>query len=185
MGNRLLVLVALVGACAAMGWEKPEFCRELECPMFKSAFLRDNKTEIRSYMAGQWAATSVEQSSDSLSFWDQYRMFQNLYKYIEGENMMEAKMEMTTPVLTQVEKIEDGMIRITLLFWMQPSVMVNGSAPAPVNEDVYLVNVPAGRVYVRQFTSLWFKVGYDGPNRWFNRHHEVWLLADPLDVEIV
>merc|ERR1712226_946454 len=113
--SRLLVLVALVGACAAMGWEKPEFCRELE-----------------------------------------YRMFQNLYKYIEGENMMEAKMEMTTPVLTQVEKIEDDMIRITLLFWMQPSAMVNGSAPAPVNEDVYLVNVPAGRVYVRQFTNGWW-----------------------------
>jgi len=186
---------------------KPWFCHKLDCPAFQVVGNYTNKKdgfEERCYPETAWVMTSkvVDASENDIETRD---MFMKLFKYIQGENEKQEKIEMTVPVFTysQLKKDDPSKRYISMHFFVPPTQEKN--IPKPTRDDVTVMDVKADCYYVRSFggwvmsfgnkimdeekkihaalkkNNLNFEArktmtaGYDSPFRLFNRHNEVWV----------
>merc|ERR1711936_1427806 len=106
--------------------------------------------EERLYPARKWVCTKktnrqTEEEDNSGMFW-------LLFKYIQGANTMDTKIEMTTPVSTLVTKDK----------WEQEAGNV---------ERILAENG------VGFSDTSYYQVGYDAPSKMWNRRNEVWFVS--------
>lgn len=187
----LLVAVSFAFAegCTYKDAECPDYVVVEEHPDF----------EIRSYPSVTWATTS---SISRYSRVGQYAAFMKLFRYIGGNNDREQKMAMTVPVRMKNTKLEND----TTLFEMSFFVPTEFSSNPPVPDDtsvqvhkednaIYAVRKFGGYAWrdgnweeeaqklaesVEQDESVdktyYYRVGYDAPFDFFDRHNEVWMV---------
>ena len=135
-------------------------------------------------------------------------MFMKLFRYIQGNNADEVKIEMTKPVSTKWTPMNEAMktIEKEMCFYLNEEFQVN--PPQPTDPDVYLVQRPAMTVYTRvqggwmddkdwkkesrvldqlldenglQVESSYFYVnGYNSPWDPIGRRNEVWKVKKNL-----
>ena len=179
---------AAVEAVAAE-WDRPSFCREGDCPVFRELPAGDGY-EARRYPATEWSSVGAGRRSG----------FMSLFRYISGANAEDRRIPMTTPVLTTsypgIEGAEDRMS-----FWIEGK---DQPGPAPSEEGVTVEEWPEMDVFVVSYSgwssgereeryadrlkgmlerdgrdyndSVVIAASYDSPMTFFGRHNEVWLL---------
>merc|ERR1712179_711696 len=97
MGNDKMNTLVLLCACVVValagtvpqtekkndweGWEKPAFCRTNDCPVYDLVETAEGY-EKRSYKAGQWVSTEIE----DIDYPESNPMFMRLFRYISGTN---------------------------------------------------------------------------------------------------
>lgn len=149
----LIAALALAGAArfadSAMAIEEPEFIRVAS----------DGDFEIRDYAPILVAETAVEgERDDAVS-----TGFRILAGYIFGGNQGSAKIAMTAPVMQShgdkiamtapVMQSAEGMkwlIRFTM-----PKPYTKATLPKPNDQRITFVEIPARRVAVLRFSSMW------------------------------
>jgi len=134
---------------------KPWFCHELDCPEFKTVRKikvknddgDDVTIEERCYPQTNWVKTSMDGKKDDMSY---SPMFRKLFKYITGENVEKAKIEMTAPVLVSVKDMnDDETSHASMGFFIPPAEAA--SAPAPTRDDVTVGQMSPMCVYVLSY----------------------------------
>jgi len=181
----------------------PSYCNGIGCPSFAIVSTINDRTEERLYEAAKWASTEVL----DLDYRSAVREgFMKLFSYISGENDAGVKIDMTAPVSNRVIPGQGPTCEsnFTISFYV-PS-QHQDSPPTPTNPDVFLTDFPERRIYVRSFggrasqedwidnaaklgrdltnaglnydSSYFYTAGYNGPYTIFNRHNEVWFMAD-------
>ena len=76
-------------------------------------------------------------------------MFWSLFKYIQGGNSLEAKIEMTTPVTTMVKTdTAAGTVTHEMCFFI--GAAYENNAPAPTNPRVYIKEEPERKIFTRK-----------------------------------
>merc|ERR1719470_647546 len=158
--------------------------------------------EERLYPARKWVCTKKVSSvtdSDPKS-----GMFWSLFKYIQGGNSAEAKIEMTTPVTTMAKAdTAAGTVTYEMCFFI--GAAHESSPPTPSNTRVYIKEEPERRIFTRKVggwmdSEAWeteatelkevltgkglsfsdesyYQVGYDAPSKVWNRRNEVWFYS--------
>ncbi|XP_053406343.1 heme-binding protein 2-like [Mercenaria mercenaria] len=215
---RIAVLLALVGCSQQVGFllnsfnmpgavqseaafRKPFFCHDLDCPRY-TVLETNDKFEVRKYEASMWVA------SETVAFYYTKResdaMFFKLFHYISGNNSMNMKIAMTTPVITEVlhGPGPDCESNFTMHFMMPYALQAN--PPQPTESGVFIRNLPEMTVLVKQYGGFstddskrvnleqlindlnaakkkyrddrFFTAGYDGPYA-IDRHNEIWVAA--------
>ncbi|KAM8946402.1 heme-binding protein 2 [Pelodytes ibericus] len=181
------------------------FSSGLENPKCTTVVHEASEYETRQYEATKWVSTAVE----SLKDWDSAVStgFMRLFKYIQGSNEKEVKIEMTAPVTTFIQPGAGPACEssITVSFYI-PSEHQN-EPPKPTDANIFIEERPKTTVYVRCFggftseaknreqllqlseslkrdeksfeENIYYTAGYDSPFKLFNRHNEVWLVAKP------
>ncbi|CAH1788823.1 unnamed protein product [Owenia fusiformis] len=196
----ILALVTLMAASAVMA-DVPAFCNGYDCPRFK--VLREMPDyEVREYEESRWVGTDVSGASfrqaGRSGFW-------RLFRYISGNNVANAKIPMTCPVLRTIfpKEVAGSEGKYTTLFF-QPLNLQEIGGPAPSDPDVYLQVVPKVVMYVRSFGGYaseddylneadilaasinnssayindeYYAAGYDSPFKFWNRHNEILFKA--------
>ncbi|KAF5840706.1 regulatory factor, effector binding domain-containing protein [Dunaliella salina] len=183
-------------------WEKPAFCRDLDCPPFSTlkTLGSDGGVELRKYSPGQWVSTDIS----GVSYKEAMRKgFMTLFGYISGANADGRKIEMTAPVKTKLKPGPGPLCQEFTVSFFLPYEYQDGGAPEPSEKGVYLESTPSFEVYVRSYggfsseesiieeagrviseldkagekyeTSTWFAAGYDAPFRLTDRHNEIWI----------
>jgi len=179
--------------------EKPWFCHDLGCPAFK-VIQKEKEYELREYEMTSWVTTALTGVSldDAMS-----KMFMKLFNYISGDNVQKEKIAMTCPVIVRIipgpgPACESN---FTMSFFNIPGK----NPPKPSADDVTLTTLPKLRAYVRSFggwgsekkyieeaselaaalpdsasyvKDFYYTAGYDAPFTIFNRHNEVWFIAN-------
>ncbi len=74
--------------------------------------------------------------------------FMRLFRYIQGDNVADAKIAMTTPVFMDRKATGDS---TTTMSFVVPSDVATRGAPTPKAENVSVASRPAGRYAVLQF----------------------------------
>ena len=74
-------------------------------------------------------------------------MFMMLFRYIQGANVGNNKIEMTVPVSTEMRKLSDNSFEKEMCFYLDETYQSN--PPQPTNSEVYIVNRPEMTVYTR------------------------------------
>lgn len=179
--------------------QQPAFCHDLNCPQF--TVIEDHKEyQLREYVASSWVTTSMNGVDYDTAG---SRMFMKLFGYISGKNDKKETITMTCPVIVRVIPGQGPTCEnnFTMSFFNIPNV----TPPKPSEEDVYLSDLPKLRAYVRTFggfasmkdwiseadqlakalsadakyvTDFFYTGGYDAPFKLFNRHNEVWFIAE-------
>ncbi|XP_002158633.1 heme-binding protein 2 [Hydra vulgaris] len=178
------------------------FYGNLICPAFTTVSKGDG-FEKRCYEESTWVTTSIQASNNqSTSF---RTMFQNLFKYISGENDQNVKIPMTAPVLVSVKSLPENFRDIKMHFFVPPTSLV---IPKPTSDAVKLEKYPKFCAYVRVFggyqmgvnKDMFFQrkqltdaldkaglkyneknliyAGYNSPFKLFNRHNEIMVEID-------
>ncbi|KAL3159842.1 hypothetical protein ABBQ38_010245 [Trebouxia sp. C0009 RCD-2024] len=182
--------------------DAPDFCHGLECPPFK-LLKNTSQYQLREYEGAKFVGTTVEGSNFEAAI---TKGFTRLFRYISGNNVDNAKISMTAPVITFIKPSEDFKSadkNYTVAFYLPQQFQ--GDAPKPKDDSVNIVDAPGVTVYVKVFggfgtggsvlkeadilrqdlmqDKISFKDGafayaaYDGPQKLINRHNEVWLTA--------
>merc|ERR1711879_56265 len=135
-------------------WEKPWFCHRLDCPPFNVTY--SNKTagiEIRKYAPGLWVSTNWTgvriEDADNVGF-------DRLFNYMGGENEAGMKIEMTSPVRTEVIPGQGPFCESTFVvsFYVPYDFQPPHAPPPKPTSDL---------VYMRFLPELQFAVyGYPG-----------------------
>ncbi|XP_064616635.1 heme-binding protein 2-like [Liolophura sinensis] len=172
---------------------RPEFCGSYQCPNFTVVSAGEDY-ELRQYEPTTWVATARGNG-----WFSTFYMYMRLVKYtVRGYNSLELRMPMTVPIVTKISTTAPE----EMMFMLPEDRQKD--PPMPTNALVYIVKMPALKVYVRTFggfasdsdydneilalksslgsdnqyeQNVAYKVGYNSPFTWFNRHNEVWLVA--------
>ncbi|ESO83986.1 hypothetical protein LOTGIDRAFT_108395, partial [Lottia gigantea] len=153
-----------------------------------------NQYEIRRYEASNWVETEISNMPLNTA---KRTMFWKLFRYINGQNANNQKINMTVPVLGKHGKNSNS---YTMMFYLSNSIP---NPPQPIDQSVRINSLPAFTSYVRSFSgyprtkleweseelaleqslnsdgltfdkSYFVTAGYDAP--WIqDRHNEVWL----------
>ncbi|XP_074872357.1 heme-binding protein 2-like isoform X2 [Carettochelys insculpta] len=193
----VLVLVLVWGAWGER--EKPEFCSEAtECFTF-DLICKSSDYEARLYPPSVWVSTCVNSTYTAAKVTGFWRLF----RYIQGRNQLGVKIPMTAPVLTRVDEAAGETQEYPVSFLLPAAWQ--GNPPLPTEPTVYLQQFPMLPVYVRSFggwltdagrrthiqaldaslgrdarpfdRSWHYSAGYNSPMKLFDRHNEVWRLA--------
>jgi hypothetical protein len=130
------------------------FVEAIENPTYEVVRQIDSQTEIRRYAPTKWASTSVRDICVKMGNY-QNNMFMNLFGYISGKNDRNQKIEMTAPVLTRLQNLNNGLIdrnslcNMTMGFYLPRINQAN--TPLPSNSQVFLRDEPEMTVAVIQF----------------------------------
>lgn len=179
----------------------PEFCRDLDCPRY-TVLETNDKFEKRRYEPSVWVATKTIRMLYTEQ--DRTTMFFKLFHYISGNNSAHSKIDMTTPVVTEVIHGQgpDCESNFTMHFLIPYALQAN--PPQPTEKDVFIRHVPEMTVFVKQYggfdtdqtklknlqgliddlnaasksyrDDLFYTAGYDGPYA-LKRHNEIWTVA--------
>ena len=180
---------------------KPTFCNKLDCPTF-DIILKTEDFEERLYRKSMWVSTQLLGIGYESA---QHKMFMKLFNYISGGNVKKEKIAMTAPVIDLIipgpgPACENN---FTMSFFISSSLH---DPPQPSDESVYFTTLPQQRVFVRSYggfatksstlqnaidlgnslakkdkrfqKDFFYSAGYDSPFKIFERHNEVWYLAE-------
>ncbi|KAL0037464.1 hypothetical protein WJX79_009551 [Trebouxia sp. C0005] len=128
--------------------DAPDFCHGLECPPFK-LLKNTSQYQLREYEGAKFVGTTIEGSNLEVAI---TKGFTKLFKYISGNNVDNAKISMTTPVITFVKPSADFKTaekNYTIAFYLPQQFQ--GEAPAPKDDEVNIVDAPGVTVYVKVF----------------------------------
>merc|ERR1719347_1471644 len=158
--------------------------------------------EERVYPARKWVCTKkISRVGDSDA---KSGMFWSLFKYIQGANSGEVKIDMTTPVTTMVEEdIDTDNLVYEMCFYIGEAHQSN--PPTPSNTRVYIKEEEERKIFTRKVggwmdSEKWvreaeelkvvlakkgfsfsneslYQVGYDAPSKVWNRRNEVWFFS--------
>lgn len=178
------------------------FCTETkECLMYDLVCAGDDY-EVRHYDTAKWVTAEAESYFMDIAI---PRAFRKLFKYITGENVAGAKIDMTAPVIIKVnESASIWQSSVYVLSFLLPS-NYQANPPKPTDPSIYFTDTPDMKVYVRSYggwmmslvsksqaqslktsldtvqasyeTKYYYNVGYDSPMKIVNRHNEVWYIA--------
>jgi len=106
-----------------------------------------------------WVFTSVLADSNVaktwwLRMWYNYegKMFQKLFRYIDGNNARKQEIKMTAPVLIRFEDNYNGKMNISMWFYVAID-----NPPMPTEADVMLYrSKPGQKALVRTFQTDWY-----------------------------
>lgn len=179
----------------------PPFCHGHECPPF-TVLESTSRYQLRQYEDAKYVETTIEGSGASAAVTKGYT---RLFRYISGNNVDNAKIDMTSPVII-FERSTDGFKsaekNYTVAFYLPQQFQ--GEAPAPKDAAINIVDVPGVKLYVKEFggfgtnamkmaqalrqdliqDNISFKDGvfayalYDPPTKLWKRHNEIWVAAD-------
>lgn len=198
------VLAAAAGGAMALSHDKkwaaqPAFCKGLDCPKFSVLRSLGDGIELRRYEPSSWASvttTAIDRAAATRSG------FQALFAYISGANERQAKIAMTTPVLTRIVPGAGPNCESTFT-----TSFFNGQGDAALaptgGAGVFIQQLPAMDAWVLSYggfstsgeeqkraaqlmakldaakepysTAQWFTAGYDSPWTLSDRHNEVWI----------
>merc|ERR1712137_385054 len=131
--------------------EKPWFCHSLDCPYYK-VMKNTSNYELRSYPSYSWSSTMIHSTNIDTAT---ETGFMRLFGYIEGANVQKTKVEMATPVLTQVTPGQGPACNSTFVesFYFPYKWQQSSSLPQPTNPDVFTQTQPARNVAVKSFAG--------------------------------
>ncbi|KAM9393654.1 heme-binding protein 2-like [Pholidichthys leucotaenia] len=178
-----------------------DFCTETqECLLF-DVICESAEYEVRHYNSVKWVSTNDTSISERVAT---VKSFYRLFQYISGKNELGVKIEMTTPVVVRVPKVsffEHGTYTMSFLL---PSEYQE-DPPKPTNDKVYIHSTPDMKMYVKSYggmmfptakrmseklvkaldsskatykTGYYYRVGYNSPFTFLERHNEVWTDVD-------
>jgi len=188
--------------------------------------------EERRYPSVNFACTELEYTPDleSSSSWSlekvlkwvsnkkswkdkpESKMFMKLFRYIAGVNKQQQEVEMTVPVISKMQPLEDGQMYKEMCFYITKEFQEN--PPEPVDEEVKIKKSNERIVFVKQFggyamkDDVWleaaekfreemadreaelmmdhfYTAGYDSPMKFWNRRNEVMFEKKNNEVDIV
>jgi hypothetical protein len=178
----------------------PSFCHGLDCPTFDTVS-SSASYEVRRYAPSVWVSTVVTGPAYDKAV---NSGFMALFGYIGGANTAATKIDMTTPVLVDVNPGPGPTCgnNFTVAFYAGGE---GTTPPSPTNPELFVRNVPERTAYVasyggwasestvlakasqlaaaltadgREFLDgVFLTASYDSPFRLLGRHNEVWLLA--------
>ncbi|KAI9083180.1 hypothetical protein K1719_034913 [Acacia pycnantha] len=160
-------------------------------PLFRISFmLRKDGFEIRRYNSTARAFTSLIQN---ISLVEATKTgFQRLFDYIQGKNNYKQKIEMTSPVITEVEPCDGPFCESSFVvsFYVpkknvpsKPSFF-KGS-PCPKMEACALSGLlPLKRVTELENACVYTVAQYNDPLDYDNRVNEIWFLFDLENVRV-
>merc|ERR1712241_1556989 len=103
----------------------------------------DDSFEERNYEGGlKWVCTKSDSDNG---------MFMKLFDYISGSNSENENIDMTTPVSTKWQRIDESTVEHEECFYLNKEHQSN--PPEPSAPDVYIVSRPAMTIYTRILTS--------------------------------
>uniref|UniRef100_A0A3Q3WJT8 Heme-binding protein 1 n=1 Tax=Mola mola TaxID=94237 RepID=A0A3Q3WJT8_MOLML len=181
-----------------------DFCTETkECLLF-DLICKTDKYEVRRYDTEKWVTTEETSLFMELA---SMRAFKRLFKYITGANEGGKKVEMTAPVLMEIQDVEKRFWEpsyYTMSFLLPTEHQKN--PPEPTDSKVKIREIPGMTVYVQSYggwmTSMsdkkeaktlslaldsvgakyrkgfHYATGYNSPMTLFNRHNEVWYAVE-------
>ncbi|XP_069004972.1 heme-binding protein 2 [Embiotoca jacksoni] len=182
-----------------------EFCSETEECLLFDLICETETYEVRHYDSVKWVST--EETYYYMMEFASYKAFRRLFDYITGGNENGQKINMTAPVVMKMHEKKGGFFatnRFTMSFLLPSDCQKN--PPKPTDEKVYIHDTPDMNVYVRSYggwmttfsdrkhadslssdldlvnanyeQGFHLAVGYNSPMTMFNRHNEVWFLAE-------
>ncbi|CAN6471875.1 unnamed protein product [Victoria cruziana] len=125
----------------------PLNCKSYECPLY-DVVARESEFEIRQYRSPVWMSTQTINTTSYSQATSQG--FGTLFAYIEGKNKGNVKMQMTAPVLIQVQPSTGPFCKSSLVvsFYVPKKYQTS----PPMSTEVHAVRWPAGRhAAVRRF----------------------------------
>uniref|UniRef100_A0A8C4Z9Q9 Heme-binding protein 1 n=1 Tax=Gadus morhua TaxID=8049 RepID=A0A8C4Z9Q9_GADMO len=184
-----------------------EFCSETKECLLYTPVCQTEEYEVRNLSSTKWVTT--EETSRIMEM-ATYTAFRRLFKYITGANENGANIEMTSPVIIK-SKTNKGWFEsctYTMSFLLPSEHQLN--PPKPTDSQVSITEMPGMNVYVKSYggwmmsyrardkeselmdslesvgamykKDFSYAVGYDSPMKMFNRHNEVWFVAEGTPV---
>ncbi|XP_070704396.1 heme-binding protein 2 [Pempheris klunzingeri] len=178
------------------------FCSETEQCLLFDLICQTDKYEARHYGSVKWVST--EETSFFMEM-AAMRAFRRLYEYITGANGSGKKIAMTAPVVVRMPDKRFWEMGVYTMSFLLPAEEQN-NPPKPTDDKVFLHEMPETKVYVGSYggwmTSMsdrnnanslasvlnsadakykkgfHYAVGYNSPMTMFNRHNEVWFVAE-------
>merc|ERR1740128_950406 len=155
--------------------------------------------ELRQYPSEQWASGKKSRRNKPQS-----KMFMKLFRYISGVNQQQEEVEMTSPVLSTIQLLDNNMMTKEMCFYLEEKHQAN--PPTPVDDAVKIEQNKEFTVYVHTFggyamkdgvwikeaakfaevlrsageevdSSTFYTAGYDSPMKFWNRRNEIMYLA--------
>ncbi|KAK1153986.1 heme-binding protein 2 isoform X2 [Acipenser oxyrinchus oxyrinchus] len=203
MGSLGFVLFSLLIATQANIRATATKCIETkECSAY-DVICKNADYEVRHYNASKWVSTSVQSYFMEMAAYDGFR---KLFKYITGANAGGVHIDMTSPVLIKKSEARNMWEPVTYTISFLLPAAYQDAAPAPINGDVHFLEMPEMYAYVKSFggwmlsvnaklysnllsrelnaasasynTTFYYGAGYNSPRTVFNRHNEVWYIAE-------
>ncbi|XP_020496582.1 heme-binding protein 2 [Labrus bergylta] len=197
------ILLVLTAEAKVGKSSQGKYCSETEECLLFDLICETDSYELRHYSSVKWVSTN---ETGYIMDFALMRAFKRLFGYITGQNMQGKKIEMTAPVVVKVidQKSfwEERVFRMSFLLPSEHQM----TPPKPTDDKVFIQEWPEMKVYVKSYggwmTSLsdkmkasslcssldsagsqynkeyHYAVGYDSPMKLFNRHNEVWLVAE-------
>jgi len=188
-------------ACTELTYERDDV-EDVEAPVAgdteELGVLR-NLQQCTSQCIMQWASDKKSRRNKPQS-----KMFMKLFRYISGVNQQQEEVEMTSPVLSAIQLLDNNMMTKEMCFYLEEKHQAN--PPTPVDDAVRIEQAPEVTVYVHTFggyamkdavnieeaakfaevlrsaeeevdTSTFFTASYDSPMKYWNRRNEIMYLA--------
>jgi hypothetical protein len=127
---------------------------------------KDGAVELREYAASIVAETRVEADFEDAGS----RAFRKLFRYIDGDNVMQQEIEMTAPVSQAPASEKIAMTAPVaqrpagggwVVSFMMPASYTMDTIPRPSDPAVQLRAVPAYRAAVIRYSGFWSEERYD------------------------
>ncbi|XP_060773955.1 heme-binding protein 2 isoform X3 [Neoarius graeffei] len=174
-----------------------------ESPKFTPQESKGQDYEVRTYHPTQWVSTTVNGTEQDEGLTTGFR---RLFKYIQGNNEKQVKVDMTVPVTCLINPGEGSSNEssITVSFYIPEEHQAE--PPKPTVPEVFFENRQEFTVFVRTFGGFansqnthdellklieslkrdgmsfkeapYYRVGYDSPFKLINRKNEVWLIQE-------
>ncbi|XP_029015978.1 heme-binding protein 2 [Betta splendens] len=178
------------------------FCFETEQCLLYDLICKTDNYEVRHYDSVNWVST---QETSFIMEFALYKSFGRLYDYITGANQKGVQIAMTAPVVVKVSERAVWERKVYTMSFLLPAEYQK-NPPGPTDDKVFIQSTPDLKVYVQSYggwltyltdrkaasslsTALdsvdaeynrgfHYAVGYNSPIRIFNRHNEVWMVAE-------
>ncbi|XP_047427936.1 heme-binding protein 2 [Mugil cephalus] len=195
-------LLALTAEARVGNSSELEFCFETEQCLVFDLICKTPDYEVRRYGSVKWVSTSEK------SYFMEFaapRAFSRLFKYITGENEAGVKIEMTAPVIVKMPVKSFWQSGVYTMSFLLPAEHQQ-NPPQPTNAAVFIQETPEMGMYVKSYggwmttmadnskasslsstldasdakyaKGFHYAVGYNSPMTMFNRHNEVWFIAE-------
>jgi hypothetical protein len=124
----------------------------IEKPSYQVLSKINNNIDVRKYSPSKWVQTSTTDQARSMP---SNPMFRRLFAYISGSNEAGQKIEMTAPVLTQMQSLSSQLIdtntRVEFTMGFYVPKANQDSAPKPTSNDVNIQDLPETTYAVIKF----------------------------------
>ncbi|XP_030645954.1 heme-binding protein 2 [Chanos chanos] len=179
------------------------FCTETKECLLYNLVCEGDDYEVRHYEPFKVVTAEAESYFMEIAT---SRAFMKLFRYITGQNVAGAKIDMTAPVIIKTKENRRmwGSSVYAVSFVLPSDYQTN--PPAPTDESIYFADMPDMHVYVRSYggwmmdmtariqsnllkrqlnsiqasydTEYHFDVGYNSPMKMTDRHNEVWYMVE-------